>query len=143
MKCEVPSGTWLTQLKEFDVRLYTDSSDYGLGGHLTQREILTDDGRGNCTYGEELTVMFVSHAYKNNEIAWPIADKEMYAIVFCVEKLAYLIDQLPITVLTDHANLTRLREVKISAFNYGNKNCYDNPSLMNSFQDAIIFMQMH
>jgi hypothetical protein len=98
-----------------DIRLETDASDYGLGARLYERSIKRDemvDGVRVIEYGPEVDIMYISHSFRANEIAWPIADKECYAIVYAVEKLDFIIDQVPITVLTDHKNLIRIQESK-------------------------------
>jgi hypothetical protein len=60
--------------ENFPLHLFTDASECGLGGHLSQ--FIDDKWR---------VVSFNSKAYKANELLWTIPKKEMYAIVYNLE----------------------------------------------------------
>ena len=78
-----------------EIKLYTDASDFGIGGYLCQ--IITE---------KEVPIAFVSHSLSEQEINWSTIEKECYAIVFCLDKLNYLLDGRRFTLKTDHKNLT-------------------------------------
>lgn len=63
------------------IKLYTDASDYGIGGHLTQT--LPD--------GTVHDIAFVSKSLDRSQLGWSTIDKEAYAIFYCVKKLSYLL----------------------------------------------------
>jgi hypothetical protein len=78
-----------------EIKLYTDASDFGVGGYLCQ-----------LIKEKELPIAFVSHSLSEQEINWSTIEKECYAIVFCLAKLNYLLDGRRFTLKTDHKNLT-------------------------------------
>ena len=78
-----------------EIKLYTDASDFGIGGYLCQ--IIEE---------KEVPIAFVSHSLSEQEINWSTIEKECYAIVFCLDKLNYLLDGHRFTLKTDHKNLT-------------------------------------
>ena len=50
----------------------------------------------------------MSHSLSEQEINWSTIEKECYAIVFCLDKLNYVLDGRRFTLKTDHKNLTFL-----------------------------------
>jgi hypothetical protein len=80
--------------QEGEIRLYCDASEEALGGHLVQLQ-----------NGEEQSIMFVNKTFTEAQKKWATGEKEMYAIVYCVDKLRYLIGGRPFVICTDHRNL--------------------------------------
>ena len=77
--------------------LYTDSSQYAIGGILCQE------------YPEgERVVAYVSHQLAPNKLHWPIIEKECLAICFCVTKLKQYLLGADIRVYCDHKPLKQL-----------------------------------
>lgn len=78
-------------------RLYTDASNYAIGCVLTQ----VDDN------GEEYVVLYDSITLHKEQRGWGITDREAYAVVHYVHKLAHYLDNnQPFLVFTDHGALT-------------------------------------
>lgn len=84
--------------------LYTDASDVGCGASLVQ-----------VVNGVELPVAFVSKLFSEVQRRWPTNEKEMYAIVYAVEKLHHLLALRQFTVRTDHRNLQYDSKMSASA----------------------------
>ena len=82
---------------EYDTVLETDSSGYALGGCLSQV-----DPKGTLR-----PVAYYSRRLNSAEVNYPIHDKEMLAIVSCLQewKAELLSVENPFTILTDHKNL--------------------------------------
>ena len=98
LKIAINGCTLLYFLDEVsEIKLYTDASDFGIGGFLCQ-----------LVGGKELPIAFVSHSLSEQEINWSTIEKECYAIVFCLDKLNYVLDGRRFTLKTDHKNLTFL-----------------------------------
>ncbi|TPX16414.1 uncharacterized protein E0L32_012424 [Thyridium curvatum] len=78
--------------------LETDASDYALGGQLGQRD---DDGKLH-------PVAYFSKKLHGPELNYQIHDKELMAIIECFKEWRPYLSgtQHPITVFTDHKNLT-------------------------------------
>jgi hypothetical protein len=79
---------------EGKITLYTDASEYALGGHLTQE-----------VNGKERSVSFVSKVFSDVQKRWAVCEKEMYALYYCIKKLHYLIGGRKFFVRSDHKNL--------------------------------------
>ena len=77
--------------------LETDASNYGIGAYLYQR-------RNEIDY----PTAFISKALDRTQLKWSVPEKEMYAIFYALVKLEHLLRDVPFTLLTDHANLTRI-----------------------------------
>ena len=77
--------------------LYTDASDYAVGGILTQ-----DFPEG------ERVISYVSHQLAANRQVYPTIEKECFAIIYCITKLKQYILGADITVFTDHKPLKSL-----------------------------------
>jgi transposase InsO family protein len=78
-----------------EVFLHTDASDYALGGYCFQ-----------LINGVEVPIYFISHSFTDAEIRWSTIEKECYAIVYCLQKLEYLLRDRKFVLRTDHRNLT-------------------------------------
>ena len=77
--------------------LYTDASDYSVGGILTQ-----DSPEG------EKVICYVSHQLTPNRLHYPVIEKECFAIIYCLTKLKQYLLGADVTVYTDHAPLKSL-----------------------------------
>ena len=78
--------------------LYTDASDYAVGGVLTQ---LIDGKR-------EQVIQYVSHQLTPNRLAYPTIEKEAFAIIYCITKLKQYLLGSEFTIYTDHKPLKSL-----------------------------------
>ena len=83
--------------------LQTDASDYGIGAYLYQ--IVTQE---NGTEVEH-PIGFISKSLVSGHNSWDIPMKEGFAIFYALRKWEYLLRDRRFTILTDHENLTRLR----------------------------------
>ena len=77
--------------------LYTDASEYSIGGILTQD---TPEG--------ERVIEYVSHQLTQNRLHYPVIQKECFAIVYCLTKLRQYLLGAQTTVYTDHKPLKSL-----------------------------------
>ena len=75
------------------IKLYTDASDYGIGGVLFQ--IVNDVWR---------PIAFISKCLSAIQIL--LIQKEAYAIFYCCQQFDYLIRDPKFTIHTDHMNVT-------------------------------------
>ena len=81
--------------KTSPIRLYTDASDYGIGGVLFQ--VINDEWK---------PIVFISKSLSASQINWSTIQKEAYAIFYCCQQLDYLIRDRKFTIHTGHMNLT-------------------------------------
>ena len=96
IKEAVNNCTTLYFIDDFSpIVLYTDASDFGIGGYLCQ---IRD--------GKEHPIAFVSHGLSEQEIRWSTIEKECYAVVYSLNKLDYLLSNRKFLLKTDHKNLT-------------------------------------
>jgi hypothetical protein len=79
------------------IRLYTDASDYGIGGYLCQ---VIDN--------IEQPIDFISKTLSKAEKKWSVYEKEAYAIFYSLRKWEHYLQGLKFTLFTDHRNLTFL-----------------------------------
>jgi hypothetical protein len=79
--------------------LYTDASDYGIGGAVFQ---MVD--------GVEHPIAFMSKTLSSQECGWSTIEKECYAIVYAFRKFEYLLRGQTFTVRTDHENLKYIND---------------------------------
>ena len=79
------------------IELYTDASDYGVGGVLFQ-----------VTNSVKNPISFVSKSLSATQVKWSTIQKEAYAIYFCCKQLDSLIRDRKFIIHTDHKNLTFL-----------------------------------
>ena len=77
------------------IRLYTDASDYGIGGVLFQ--IVDNIWR---------QIAFVSKSFNITQSRWSTIQKEAYAIIHCCQQMDTLLRDRVFTIHTDHLNLT-------------------------------------
>ena len=77
------------------IRLYTDASDYGIGGVLFQ--IVDDIWR---------PISFVSKSFNATQSRWSTIQKKAYAIFHCCQQMDTLLRDRVFTIHTDHLNLT-------------------------------------
>ena len=87
------------------IYLQTDASEYGIGAYLYQ--IVNDPDTGKKV---EHPVGFISKAIHIAHASWGIPMKEGYAIFYALQEWEYLLRDRKFTILTDHENLTRLRD---------------------------------
>ena len=83
---------------KLDIRLYTDASDFGIGGVLFQ---VVD------TIWQPID--FISKTLTPTQIRWSTIQKEAYAIFYCCTQLDYLIRDRTFTIYTDHLNITYMK----------------------------------
>jgi hypothetical protein len=81
------------------IELYTDASDYGVGGVLFQ---VVNSVRN--------PISFVSKSLSATQIKWSTIQKEAYAIYYCCKQLDSLLRDRKFTIHTDHKNLTFLSQ---------------------------------
>jgi hypothetical protein len=75
--------------------LYTDASDYCIGGILCQE----DDN------GVERPIQYVSHQLNKSQANYSVIEKEAFALIYCLKKLrTYLLDS-DFVCYTDHKPL--------------------------------------
>jgi len=79
------------------IRLYTDASDYGIGGYLCQ---VIDN--------IEQPIAFISKTLTRAEKKWSVYEKEAYAIFYALRKWEHYLQGVKFTLFTDHRNLTFL-----------------------------------
>ena len=79
--------------------LMTDASDCGIGGYLYQ-----------VVEEEKQLVALVSKSLTITQLAWSVIQKEAYAIFFCCTHLDNLLRDRKFTILTDHKNLTFIKQ---------------------------------
>ena len=84
---------------ELPIHLKTDASDYAIGAYLCQI-------RGDQ---EELPIAFMSKALTKQQLSWTTTEKEAFAIYVALHEFEYLIYDREITLWTDHANLTYIK----------------------------------
>jgi hypothetical protein len=83
--------------------LQTDASDFAVGGHLYQ---LLDNG-------DKAAVMFLSRTLQPAEQRFTTTEKELLAIVYCLQKTRYIILGTDLKIITDNHALTFLRTCKL------------------------------
>jgi len=81
------------------VRLYTDASEYGIGGYLCQ---VIDN--------IEQPIAFISKTLTKAEKKWSVYEKEAYAIFYALRKWEHYLQGVKFTLFTDHRNLTFLEK---------------------------------
>lgn len=83
--------------------LQTDSSDFAIGGHLFQI-----DSQNN-----KRAILFISKTLKKCEIRYTTTEKELLAVVYCIQKVRHYILNAKLTIITDHKALTFLKTCKL------------------------------
>ena len=84
------------------IRLYTDASDYGIGGVLFQ---IVD--------GIWRPILFVSKSFNATQSRWSMIQKKAYAIIYCCQQMDTLLRDRVFTIHTDHLNLTYMNNTPI------------------------------
>ena len=84
--------------------LYTDASKYAWVGVLTQSHTMDIDGKSVTT---DHPVAFVSGLFRGSQLDWAALTKEAIAIYMSVKKLSFYLDQVEITLRSDHLPLKR------------------------------------
>ena len=79
------------------IELYTDASDYGVGGVLFQ-----------VVNNVKNPISFLSKSLSATQIKWSTIQKEAYAIFYCCKQLDSLLRDRTFKIFTDHKNLTFL-----------------------------------
>ena len=82
------------------IHVFTDASDYGIGGYLYQ---LNPDGK-------EIPIGFISKSLDKRMANWDTAEKEGFAIFYCLKKWDYLLRYKRFILHTDHENLLLLKQ---------------------------------
>ena len=88
---------------ESPIFLQTDASDYGIGAYLYQT-VTNPDGSS-----KEHPIGFISKSIHNSHNSWDVPMKEGFAIYYALRKWEHFLRDRRFTILTDHADLTRLR----------------------------------
>ena len=84
--------------------LRTDASDYGIGAYLYQVRSEEDGSE------KEYPIGFISKSIASQHQSWDTPMKEGFAIFYALHKWEYLLKDRRFTILTDHKNLTQLRQ---------------------------------
>ena len=93
--CRCPLMYFIDDNK-LDIRLYTDASDFGIGGVLFQ---IVD------TIWQPIVKSLTP-----TQIRWSAIQKEAYGIFYCCTQLDYLIRDRTFTIHTDHLNITYMKQ---------------------------------
>src|SRR5436190_16798188 len=83
--------------------LQTDASDYAIGGHLYQLN----------EYGEKKAILFLSRTLQSSEKNYTTTEKELLAILYCLEKARYIVLGTDLTILTDNHALVFLKTCRL------------------------------
>lgn len=78
-----------------------DASNTGVGGVLLQN-----------IYGEERVIEYMSQKLSDTQVKYSVTEKECLAVVLCIEKWRSYIEGAKFTVVTDHASLRWLQNLK-------------------------------
>ena len=81
-----------------DFYVFTDASKYGIGGMLAQRN----------DSGVFVPIAYCSKVFSDTQTRWHVSEQELYAVIYCVEKWAALLQFRKFEVHTDHKNLETL-----------------------------------
>ena len=76
--------------------LFTDASNYGLAGVLTQEYKSTDSKGNECTMLHP--VAYVSGLFRGSQLNWAALTKEAYAIYMCIKRLTFYISGMKVTL---------------------------------------------
>ena len=85
--------------------LRTDASDIACGGTLLQK-VKVGDGENY----ELQPIAFTSHKFSATAANWSVLEKELYALVFSLQKLDYYLRLRPFVAETDHSNILYLQQ---------------------------------
>ena len=84
--------------------LYTDASQYGWAGVLTQAYTSTVEGKIITT---DHPVTYVSGLFRGSQLNWAALTKEAYAIYMSVKKLAFYLTDADVLLKSDHLPLKK------------------------------------
>ena len=87
--------------------LRTDASDVACGGTLLQK-VQVETGEW-----ELQPIAYTSHKFSSTASSWSVLEKELYALVFSLQKLDYYLRLRPFTAETDHSNILYLQQTLI------------------------------
>ena len=90
--------------------LYTDASDRCIEAVLMQP--CPDKDGPVLGVPEEIPIYFLSHWLSETQQRWPVIEKELFAILYAVQKLDYYLSGAVFTIKTDHQPLKYLLEAK-------------------------------
>jgi hypothetical protein len=85
------------------IKLYTDASDYGIGGVLIQ--VVNNEWR---------PIAFISKSLSATQLKWSTIQKEAYAIYYSCQQLDSLIRDREFEIHTDHKNITYMKQTPTS-----------------------------
>lgn len=105
--------------------LFSDASDTHHAAMLTQ--VAEWDQKKDVTEQQHEILGFTSGAFKNNQVNWDIANKEMFAALFGLTKLEYLIGTR-ISLVMDHKNFQELAEASKNLNGVKKEDCCDGES---------------
>ena len=83
--------------------LFTDASDTCIGACLTQPD---EDGYFRPVY-------FLSHKLSNTMTRWSVTEKELYAIIYSLQKLRHIVYGTNLDIYTDHRPIVHLESSKL------------------------------
>ena len=101
-KC--PKLYFLEDVKNSEIGLDTDASDYGIGAILFQT-YMDKDG-----VEQKRIIGYMSRTLNKTQCGWSTYEKEAYAIYAAVMKFSHLLDGHHFIIRTDHKNLTYIRD---------------------------------
>ena len=82
-------------------RLETDASNVAIGGVLYDKELYGKRSpEHNC-----LPIMFMSHSLDMTQRNWNTNERELYALMWCLEKCKNIVQGREIYIYTDYQNL--------------------------------------
>ena len=84
--------------------LYTDASNFGWAGVLTQSHTTVIDGKSATT---DHPVTFVSGLFRGSQLNWAALTKEAFAIYMSVKKLLFYLTDTQILLRSDHKPLEK------------------------------------
>ena len=77
--------------------LETDASNLAYGGVVSQ-----------LVNGKHYPILMFSHKFKDNEKEWTVSEKELYAIIYAMDKYSHFLqNKHPLKIYSDHRNLAR------------------------------------
>ena len=85
--------------------LYTDASQYGWAGVLTQAHTSMVEGKTMTT---DHPVAYVSGLFRGSQLNWAALTKEAYAIYMSAKKLAFYLTDADILLKSDHLPLKKV-----------------------------------
>ena len=85
--------------------LFTDASNYGWAGVLTQEYKSVDSKGKECTTLHP--VAYISGHFRGNQLNWAALTKEAYVIYMCVKRLTFYISGTKVTQGSDHLPLKK------------------------------------